>query len=228
MKNRKIYIICCLVIVICLLAVGIRIGKEINNNADKEEVFINGIIPEKTETEIYLDSDAIIKGSVAQILDSKWSNPNFERGKDISNVLQTDIVVNVDEVYEGSISKNTVIVRINKGEDENTIVHSEGYPDFEAGEKVILFLSRDDSDVATDEDYYVLTGMKYGKYTLKENNNENILSENNVYINEKGQINPQNIKTKLNELKEANPNYKTEKEEKQKMITEKNKELFGE
>ena len=44
----------------------------------------------------------------------------------------------------------------------------DGYPDFEVNEKVLLFLSRDDSDIATDEDYYVLTGMRQGKYDLSE------------------------------------------------------------
>lgn len=42
-------------------------------------------------------------------------------------------------------------------------VSSDGYPDFEVNEKVLLFLSRDDSDIATDEDYYVLTDMRQGK-----------------------------------------------------------------
>lgn len=44
-------------------------------------------------------------------------------------------------------------------------VNSEGYPDFAPGEKVVLFLSKDDSDVANpNENYYVLTGMIQGKF----------------------------------------------------------------
>lgn len=50
---------------------------------------------------------------------------------------------------------------------------SEGYPNFEKGEDILVFLSRDDSDITVaNEDYYVLTGMLQGKYNLKEKNTE--------------------------------------------------------
>ena len=54
---------------------------------------------------------------------------------------------------------------------------SSGYPDFEKEENVLLFLSRDDSDVATDEDYFVLTGMRQGKWNV---NNEEVIAENGI------------------------------------------------
>ena len=225
MKFKKVSIIisCVLVASVCTC-----VGLGLNKNNDKQTLFVTGIIPERTETEMYLDSDVILEGTVEKLLDSKWSNPNFHRGDDISNVLQTDVIVNVDKVYGGNLLKDTVVVRIDKGEDDNTIVYSEGYPDFEVGENVLLFLSRDDSDVATNEDYYVLTGMKYGKYTLSNTTNTGMVRESRVYSNEKGQVNPQKIEATLKEMKEKNPNYKELKQKKMEETIKKNKELFGE
>lgn len=225
MKNKKRYLLCSFIIIAMITCISVGVSY---NNVEKQEIYISGIMPIKTETEMYLDSDVIVKGTIKEILDSKWSNSNFERGEHISNVLQTDVVVNVDEVYEGEVSGESVVVRIDKGEDENTIVHSEGYPDFKIGERVVLFLSRDDSDVATDEDYYVLTGMKQGKYTLKENDSKNRLNENNVYANEGGELDPQIIKDKVKELKDKNPNYKDIKKKQMAETIKKNKDLFGE
>ena len=81
------------------------------------------------------DADVILRGTVSEVKPSFWSNPNGEKGKDVRNIIQTDIVVNVAEIYKGeSYNKESVTVRI------------EGYPDFEHGEEMILFLSKDDGD----------------------------------------------------------------------------------
>ena len=185
----------------------------------KQEIVVSGIIPHKSETEMYLDSDIIIKGTVKAIKESKWSNENFERGKHIPNILQTDIVVSAEEVLKGTVPSKNVVVRINKGEDKKTIVRSDGYPDFDIGEETVLFLSRDDGDLATEEDYYVLTGMKQGKYNLKGKN---------IYFNEENEINIKDISGKIKELEEKYPDYHKIKDEKKKEITERNKKLFGE
>ena len=59
----------------------------------------------------------------------------MKKGENFRNVLQTDIVVNIDNYLFGERDDNQAIVRIDKGEDENTIVSSDGYPDFEVNEK---------------------------------------------------------------------------------------------
>lgn len=189
----------------------------------KQEIVVSGIIPHKSETEMYLDSDIIIKGTVKAIKESKWSNENFERGKHIPNILQTDIVVSAEEVLKGTVPSKNVVVRINKGEDKKTIVRSDGYPDFDIGEETVLFLSRDDGDLATEEDYYVLTGMKQGKYILKQSS-----TDKNIYFNEENEINIKDISGKIKELEEKYPDYRKIKDEKKKEITERNKKLFGE
>ncbi len=191
---------------------------------EKRSITISGIMPEpRSEEEMILDSDLIVEGTVSDILPSKWSNKNFERGEDIRNILQTDIVIDVDNVLYGDISGDNVKVRINKGEDANTIVHSEGYPDFFENENVLLFLSRDDSDVATDEDYYVLTGMKQGKYSISEYGMTALNSDL-----DSGALNINNLAEKIKQVYESNPDYKEEKAIRQKEIKEQNELLFGE
>ncbi len=193
-------IICIVSVVAILTAIGVV---RHNIRPDKTEINIKGVMPHKTESQMILDSDLIICGKVKKIKESKWSNKDFERGNEIRNILQTDIVINVEKVLSGECDNSEVIVRIDKGEDENTIVYSEGYPDFTKGEEVLLFLSRDDSDVATDEDYYVLTGMKQGKYNI---NNTAALSEKaaaKVFSNGEASIDIETLKVKIKEEKSS-------------------------
>ena len=132
-----------------------------------KEISVTGTIPYRTEQELILNSDLIVAGKVDKIGEGKWSNPDFEPAEK-RNILQTDVFVEIDEILYGEYSREFVAVRIDKGYDpeSNTKVISDGYPDFEVGEEVLLFLSRDDSDVATEEDYFVLTGMKQGKWNI--------------------------------------------------------------
>ena len=129
---------------------------------------------------------------------------------------------------------NQAIVRIDKGEDENTIVSSDGYPDFEVNEKVLLFLSRDDSDIATDEDYYVLTGMRQGKYDLSESENSRSSNTINTYIssmevdNERDTEVIDELKDKIEKEHNMHPNYSEEQKQRQIEIDNENKKLFGE
>ncbi len=187
-----------------------------------EIIKIDGIMPEVTEQELILNSDLIIRGNVLEIGKSKWSNPNMIEGK--RNILQTDITVKIDEILSGEYIPQNVVVRIDKGYDKksNTKVESSGYPDFEIGEKVVLFLSRDDGDLVTDEDYFVLTGMKNGKWILNSENQisskMNSAKSNTITV----------LKDKIKQEKENNPEWKEQRAIKQKQIIEDNKKLFGE
>ena len=199
-------------------------------NAKKEETVVDSIVPLISESELILRSDLIIEGTVSEIMDSKWSNPNNEKGENFRNVLQTDIVVNIDNYLFGERDDNQAIIRIDKGEDENTVVSSDGYPDFEVNEKVLLFLSRDDSDIATDEDYYALTGMRQGKYDLLKSEN----SHPNTYIssmevdNERDTEVIDELKDKIEKEHNLHPNYSEEQKQRQVEIDNENKKLFGE
>ena len=155
-----------IVFLIVVLAIGISVTSFCINSKPKE-VVVESMIPRLTEQELILNSDLIITGTVSKLGESKWSNPDFKVA-DKRNILQTDIFVEIDEILFGEYNKENVVVRIDKGYDKSQKIRyiSDSYPDFEKGENVLLFLSRDDSDVATDEDYFVLTGMRQGKWNL--------------------------------------------------------------
>ena len=126
--------------------------------ADSKKMDVAEMIPYRTEQELIVKSDLIITGKVERIGESKWSNPDLKPAEK-RNVLQTDIYVMIGELLCGEYSEEYVAVRIDK---------DGGYPEFKLGEEVVLFLSRDDSDVATDEDYFVLTGMRQGKWNIAD------------------------------------------------------------
>lgn len=132
---------------------------------------ISGDIALKTKTELIGESDVIISGKVKELLPSKWSNEKGQKGPNARNIIQTDILVKVNEIFKGDPYDNkTIAVRIDKGQIGNYKIESEGYPDFSPSEELILFLSKDDSDLTNpNENYYVLTGMEQGKFKLNEN-----------------------------------------------------------
>ncbi|PWK13079.1 hypothetical protein [Tumebacillus permanentifrigoris] len=128
-------------------------------------IVVKGVIAAKSKTELVGESDVIIHGKVKELLPSAWSNPNGERGQDVRNVIQTDVVVHVGKTFKGEPYAKDIAVRIEKGKVGNTTWVSEGYPDFTPGEEVVLFLCQDHRDVAVpQESYYVLTGMLQGKF----------------------------------------------------------------
>lgn len=207
----------------CAALIIFAIFAFITKNEKPTVIENNTLIPNLTEQELILNSDLIVDGLVKNIGDSKWSNPNLTEGK--RNILQTDITVEINEIISGNYSPKDVVVRINKGYDKstNTIVKSDGYPDFSVGEHVILFLSRDDGDLATNEDYFVLTGMIQGKWSLDSKTDPAVSSANK---NSNNLI--ANLKSKVKEEKANNPNWKAQKAERDAKIIEDNKKLFGE
>lgn len=142
-------------------------NQRLDSTANKKHISVAGIMPYVDEDTLIQRSDLIIKGVVSRVYDSKWSNENQINGEHKRNVLQTDIGIKILDVIKGKpYDNNEVVVRIDKGKTDDTVYESEGYPDFKEGEEVILFLSIDDSDIAEeDENYYVLTGMRQGKFT---------------------------------------------------------------
>lgn len=117
---------------------------------------------------------------------------------------------------------NTTLLRIDKGEDEYTIILDEWIPDFTVDEEVLLFLMRDDSDFKTDEDYYVLSANEQAKYEIhKDATAATCTFENKT-------IDLRTLPDKITDLYTQNPNIKQELEEKRQQIKENNTKLFGE
>lgn len=192
-----------------------------------QTMHVSGTIAEKSKTDLIVDSDVIIRGSVNELLPSKWSNPGFKKGNNIRNILQTDVSINIKDIFKGTPYNNeSILVRIDKGGLEKIVFVSDGYPDFQAGEEVILFLSKDDSDVANPKDnYYVLTGMSQGAFKL----DKNISSDKefaSAFADSKDRIHlstfKEEIKTVL-EHEKLNPKTKMTPEE----IRRQNEKVFG-
>ncbi len=198
----------------------------IHHRIEPMEINVYGLIAECTQQELILNSDIIVKGTVASLGDGKWSNPDLKiEGK--NNIIQTDIIVSIEELISGDYDKNDVVVRIGKGFDKesNTKVISEGYPDFEVGEEVVLFLSRDDGEFATREDYFVLTGMRQGKWSL-DASKRLILPEGTDYALEHQGIDA--LEAEIRKQQASHPDWKAKKEIEKERIKKQNIELFGE
>lgn len=189
-----------------------------------KKIIIYGSIPHFSEDELILNSELIISGKVTDIKESRWSNPYNLDGK--RNVLQTDIEVEIKDIIYGEYKNNTVIVRIDKGYDKKERVNyiSDGYPDFKNDEEVLLFLSRDDGDLKTDEDYFVVTGMLQGKWNITDGKAQNLYSNVN-YSLEKSTV--EELKEKVQEKIKLNSGWKENQEKKKEQIKEENIKLFG-
>lgn len=214
-----------------LIVVALAIGISVTNfciNYKPKEIVIEGMIPQLTEQELILNSDLIVTGAVKKIGESKWSNPEF-KVVDKRNVLQTDIFVEIDEIIYGEYNNESVTVRIDKGYDKSQKIRfiSDGYPDFEKGENVLLFLLRDDSDVATNEDYFVLTGMRQGKWDV---NNGEILAKttDGKEISSFDEFKIEQLKARILTEVNEHPTWKADKLREKEEIRNNNKLLFGE
>ncbi len=205
------------------LGAGIEIFNPQTTNTSVDgatKMVVSGSIPALTLRDLVCDSTIIIKGKVNKLLPSRWSNEGYKKGKDIRNVLQTDIIIDIEKVYKGTpYDSKQIAVRIDKGQTDDMIVESDGYPDFTSGEDVILFLAIDDGDAANaNENYYVLKGMAQGKFSLTQTNN--------IYTNNKEEIEVEKINHIIKEnleLEKANPREKMTKEE----IKKNNEKYFG-
>jgi len=190
----------------------------------QETITSQGLYPLKNKIELINDASVIIKGTVKKVLPSKWSNPDFKKGENIRNIIQTDILVDVDDVYKGTPNNTkTITVRIDEGTIGDTEMVSDDYPDFIPGEEAILFLSEDDGDLANaNERYYVLTCMLQGKFSLKESEGSDKIFENANRDTLKLSAIKDEIKTTLDSL-QKNPIPKMTKEE----IRKQNEKVFG-
>ncbi len=192
----------------------------INNGQDINLIEMSGLIPEFTMRDLVCDSDIIIKGTVNTNLDSKWSNEDDVRGKNIINIIQTDVLIDIDKIFKGNpYNERQIAVRLDKGQIGNTVFKSDRFPDFTEDEEVILFLSIDDSDIANpNENYYVLTGMEQGKFTKSEVDNTFTSREKEIKLDKLDNIIKENLRKE-----KKNPRKKFTEEE----INKNNEELFG-
>lgn len=89
-----------------------------------------------TEGELISQSDSVIQGEVVSVR-SHWSQSG--------RIVVTDATVRVDEVLIGD-SPAVVQVRTFGGQVNDFVVATQGFPQFEAGRKVLLYLYKEPSD----------------------------------------------------------------------------------
>lgn len=197
------------------------------HKSQPQKIYVAGMIAERSEQELILDSDIIVDGYVKEIRESNWSNPDMKiEGK--RNILQTDIVVTINELLSGEYKDKETVVRINTGYDKEKNIQyiSEGYPEFTEGEHVLLYLSRPTGDLATDEDYFVLTGMYQGKWKIDDVGKIYNERKEATHLTNKKSIGV--LKNQIQSEKQNNPDWQEKKLIEKEHIRKQNIELFGE
>jgi hypothetical protein len=135
---------------------------------------------------------SIVIGTVKEILPPKWNTidgkqPNKPTTKlDYPyDIIYTDIVISVDEYLKNSSSSKEVIVRITGGTVGDVSMSTDADPSFKIGEKVLLYLSKDESPSTKDigSKHFIVKDFYRGKYTLTDDGKA-VMPDENTILNE--------------------------------------------
>ena len=119
-------------------------------------------------------SDTVIIGTVKEILPSKWNTADGKQPDktaaelESSDIIYTDIIINVDKCLKNPLSSNEVTVRVIGGTVGNVSLTTDEESNFKLGEKVLLYLKEDTycDTKNVGSDHFVTTGHVQGKFTL--------------------------------------------------------------
>lgn len=145
---------------------------EISSNSGAQQPLtmqMSGIVEELTDDDLEKQSNVIISGTVKEILPSKWNTPNGERPNkslddlDVggTDVIYTDIVIQVDQYLKNPLDSKEVTVRVLGGTVNNDVLEVEDSPNFKQNEKVFLYLVGKESP-------FEVTGLFQGKFQLTD------------------------------------------------------------
>ncbi|AKB28228.1 hypothetical protein MSSIT_1509 [Methanosarcina siciliae T4/M] len=136
---------------------------------------VSGSLIGFNHTELNNRSDTIVIGTVKEILPPKWNTVDGKKsGEDVKfsirNTIYTDIIISVDEYVKNPLASNEVRVRVEGGTVRNDTLVVEYEPKFQPGEKVLLYLMKDDNPGTKDIDpeHFIVTGALQGKFTLTD------------------------------------------------------------
>lgn len=151
--------------VISIIICGIFISYSL---PEKEKTFQKIIIslPEYEQNVVVEEAELIIEGTIVKNNKSKFALSLHPTTQEPLKLIVTDTVIRVDSILKGNYENGTIIVRTDKGEVDNLVVYCEEYPDYVAGEKVLLMLIPDEF-----EECWRLKHLVYSKYTLDETSN---------------------------------------------------------
>ncbi|KKG09965.1 hypothetical protein [Methanosarcina sp. 2.H.A.1B.4] len=130
-----------------------------------------------THEELRDKSDTIVIGTVNEIFLPRWNTVDGKKPKKLLNKLEypddiiyTDIVISVDEYLKNPLSSRELIVRVTGGTVGDFSMTTDADPSFNAGEKVLVYLRKDESPSTKDigPEHFIVTDFYRGKYTLTD------------------------------------------------------------
>jgi hypothetical protein len=144
-------------------------------NNDQDTCLVSASVIGLNHDELSNRSDTIVMGTVKERLPSKWNSidgkkPGATTKFSPYNLIYTDIIISVDKYLKNPLSSKEVRVRVAGGTVGNDTLTMQDEPSFKTGEKVLLYLMKDDSPGTKDigPDHFVVTGLLQGKFTLTD------------------------------------------------------------
>ncbi|WP_440947841.1 hypothetical protein ACSAZL_06220 [Methanosarcina sp. T3] len=113
-------------------------------------------------------SDVIVIGEVKEILPGKWTTANGKKPIIVDDErIYTDVIIGVEEYLKNPQLSEEITVRVMGGEvgEDRVIVTDEA--EFEPGEKVLLFLTREDPFTEKlGGEHFRVTSWAHGKFKI--------------------------------------------------------------
>jgi len=136
-------------------------------------------------------SDTIVIGTVKEILPPRWNtidgkHPNKSPAElNSTNIIYTDIIISAEEYLKNPLSSREVTVRITGGTIGNVSMSTDADPGFKVGERVLVYLNRDDNPYTKDvgSEHFVVLNFHRGKYTLTDDGKA-ITPDETITLNE--------------------------------------------
>lgn len=113
-------------------------------------------------------SDTIAMGTVKEVLPGKWNTPDGKRPTELKNeIIYTDVIIDVGQYLKNPQASKNLTVRVLGGTVGIDSMTAEDEPKFEPNEKVILFLTREDTITGNIGGQHLrVQGGIHGKFTI--------------------------------------------------------------
>jgi hypothetical protein len=160
-----------------VLADSSQDSSKLANDIDKPtSICIYASLIPYTPQDLDNNSMLVIKGTVKDILPPRWNTVDGKQpNKSVddlnpSDLIYTDVIVSVDKCLKNSSPSNEITVRVIGGTIENISMTTDYEPSFKTGEKVLLYLSKDQYTATNNVGFkhLVVTGYLQGKFTLTD------------------------------------------------------------
>jgi len=129
---------------------------------------MSGSIVKFTLDDLIKNSDAVVVGTVTEILPAKKDETAFG-----ITLIYTDVVIQPERYLYGKSQADRIAVRVNGGRIGDTVMIAEDEAEFTVGEECVVFLTHPTyahaaADGFTEEDYYIVYAGFGGKYAIDD------------------------------------------------------------